>query len=79
MGKIHSVAICKKETFGQWKRGELLCFDGVLLSPIDCVSSTTKVAAKKLYIKKNFFFSKGLGRLIKRSERKVLCAICNET
>ena len=42
MGKIHSVAICKKETFEQWKRGELLCFDGVLLSPIDCVSSTTK-------------------------------------
>ena len=43
MGKIHSVAICKKETFEQWKRRELLCFDGVLLSPFDCVSSTTNV------------------------------------
>lgn len=73
MGKIHSVAICKKETFEQWKRGELLCFDGVLLSPIDCVSSTTKVAAKKFYkkIKMNF---KRIGQTYQTKRKKsVMC------
>lgn len=51
MGKIHSVAICKKETFEQWKRGELLCFDGVLLSPIDFIKETPKIAVISSYIK----------------------------
>ena len=70
MGKIHSVAICKKETFEQWKRGELLCFDGVLLSPIDCVSSTTKVAAKKLYIKNQDEFQKDWADLSNEAKEK---------
>ena len=73
MGKIHSVAICKKETFEQWKRRELLCFDGVLLSPIDCVSSTTKVAAKKLYIKIKMNF-KRIGQTYQTKRKKsVMC------
>lgn len=70
MGKIHSVAICKKETFEQWKRGELLCFDGVLLSPIDRVSSTTKVAAKKLYIKNQDEFQKDWADLSNEAKEK---------
>ena len=70
MGKIHSVAICKKETFEQWKRGELLCFDGVLLSPIDCVSSTTKVAAKKLYIKNKDEYSKDWSELSETAKER---------
>ena len=70
MGKIHSVAICKKETFEQWKRRDLLCFDGVLLSPIDCVSSTTKVAAKKLYIKNQDEFQKDWADLSNEAKEK---------
>lgn len=70
MGTTHSVSICDKKTFEEWKRGELLCFDGTLLSPIDLVNSTTKVAAKKLYIKNQDEFQKDWADLSKKAKEK---------
>lgn len=70
MDRTHSVVVCNKETFEQWKRGELLWFGGALLSPIDFLSSTTKVAAKNSYIKNQDEFQKDWADLSDKAKEK---------